>query len=178
MSFLVVLLGFALGFWGLAFIVLVADGATDALTGWLIMFIIILVAFLYCLKKYRSPEYQAKLKKAQEDWQASAPERERIRQEEKERKRERERLRTTIVSTRLIGEGSPGKGVGNMLKRGAIGSILAGSAGAAIGVATAKNDKNVRRFLVKYLDGHIEEKEATIGSRMYEEYMAHLEWEA
>jgi hypothetical protein len=67
-----------------------------------------------------------------------------------------------------------------MLVRGAVGGFFAGAAGATLGMATAKNkntNKNVRRFLVKYLDGHVEEKEATIGSAKYKEYMEHLVWE-
>ena len=88
--------------------------------------------------------------------------------------------RTTVVSTRLLGEGAAEykKSVGSMAVRGAIGSVF-GPAGTVIGMATAKNknvNKNVRRFLVKYQDGHIAEKEATKGSALYKEYMAHLEW--
>lgn len=102
--------------------------------------------------------------------------------EEQIKRKEAERKRTTVVATRLIGEGSAEykKSVGGMIARGAVGGIIGGTAGAALGMATAKNkntNKDVRRFLVKYLDGHVEEKEATIGSARYKEYMAHLEWD-
>lgn len=102
--------------------------------------------------------------------------------EEQARRKEAERLRTTVVATKLIGEGAAEykKSVGSMAVRGAVGGLFAGTAGAALGMASAKNkntNKNVRRFLVKYLDGHIEEKEATIGSAKYKEYMEHLVWE-
>ena len=95
---------------------------------------------------------------------------------------EKERLRTTVVATRLIGEGAAEykRSVGDMLVRGAVGGILGGKAGATLGMATTKSrntNRNVRRFLVKYLDGHIEEQEATIGSARYKEYMDHLVWE-
>lgn len=187
MSCLVVVLGFAVGLFGLAAIIAVASG--EAVGGFIFIEAVFVTLFCICLKKYKSPEYQEKMKKAREqaqkyreEWKAGAPEREQKRKEELERIRENERLRTTIVSTRLIGEGAAEykKGVGNMLARGAVGGFFAGAAGAALGMATAKNkntNKNVRRFLVKYLDGHIEEKEATIGSARYKEYMAHLEWE-
>lgn len=179
MSFLVVLLGFAVGIFGLSMIVAMASG--EAVGGFIILEAVLVTLFCICLKKYKSPEYQAKMKNAQEqtrksyeEWKAGAPERERQR-------REKERLRTTIVSTRLIGEGAAEykKSVGSVAFRGAVGGLLAGSAGAVLGMATAKNkntNKNVRRFLVKYLDGHIEEKEATIGSYRYNEYMKYLEW--
>lgn len=189
MSFLVVLLGFGVGFFGLAIVVAVLIGDYEGVAGLLILETILVWPFIVCLKKYRSPEYQAKLKKRQRiaqdnyaKWQAEAPERERMCREEKARKQESKRLHTTIVATRLIGEGSAEykKSVGSMMMRGAVGGFFAGAAGATLGMATAKNkntNKNVRRFLVKYLDGHIEEKEATIGSSDYEIYMAHLEWE-
>lgn len=178
MGCLVVLFGFAVGILSIATIGVIADGATDAIPGLIILLIICLIPFILCLKRYRSPEYQKRMKEAQEkmaEYRANAPERKAMR-------REAERKRTTIVSTRLIGEGSAEykKSVGNMLVRGAVGGFFAGSAGATLGMATAKSkntNKKVRRFLVKYLDGHIEEKEATIGSSQYKEYMAHLEWE-
>ena len=182
MSCLVVVLGFAVGIIGLSLIISIIQTGFATMAPMLVFEVLLIIAFCACLKKYRSPEYQEKMKNAQEqtrknyeEWKAGAPERER-------KKREAERLRTTIVSTRLIGEGSAEykKSVGNVLVRGAVGGILGGTAGAALGAATAKNkntNKNVRRFLVKYLDGHIEEKETTIGSAEYKKYMAHLEWD-
>ena len=164
-----------------------------------ILFVISVVVLCVLLKKYKDPEFRKKdeenrrkareewknnQRKAREDWEAwkaGAPERKRKREEMQAIRREAERKRTTVVSTRLIGEGSAEykRSVGSMAFRGAIGGLFAGAAGATLGMATAmhKNtNKNVRRFLVKYLDGHIEEKEATIGSSQYKEYMAHLEW--
>lgn len=175
MEGLVYLLGIFGVLWSGGTIVTIVEGDWDSIGLWIFVEICLIVLFVICLKKYRNPEYQAKLKEkkraAQEKWskqQANAA--------------ERKRLQTTIVSARLIGEGSAEykKSVGSVLTRGAIGGLFAGAAGATLGIATAKNkntNKNVRRFLVKYLDGHIEEKEATIGSSDYEIYMAHLEWE-
>lgn len=171
MGCLVVLFGFGVFLFGGSAIVAIAEGSTDAIPGLIIFAIICLIPFILCLKKYRSPEHQKKRKDAQEKLAAFHAE-----------SKEQLRLKTTIVSTRLIGEGSAEykKSVGSMVVRGAIGGMLAGSAGATLGMATAMNkntNKNVRRFLVKYLDGHIEEKEAVIGSSQYKEYMKYLEWE-
>jgi hypothetical protein len=185
MGCLVVLFVFAAGFWGLCTIATFVDGVAAAKVLASIIEIALVALFIVCLKKYRSPENQEKMKKAQEKWaeyKAKAPERNKQQAELQAIRREAERKRTTIVSTRLIGEGSAEykKGVGNMLVRGAVGGFFAGAAGATLGMATAKNkntNKNVRRFLVKYLDGHVEEKEATIGSAKYKEYMEHLVWE-
>lgn len=142
-----------------------------------------IVLFFVCLKKYRSPEYKAKQQKAREDLAAhKAADLEKKRQKE-ERKaiEERRRMRANIVvSTRLIGESAPEykKSVGDMVVRGAVGSLF-GPAGAVVGMATAK-DKNVNkgkwRFLVKFADGHIEEKEVYEGDPLYKVYMEHLEW--
>lgn len=181
MGCLVVLLGFLAGFFALVFIVALIQGEFAAGVLVAIIEAVLIILFAVCLKKYRSPEHQAKMKKAQEEWKANAPARKKLREEKQAQRDEAYRQRTTIVATRLIGEKSAEykKSVGSMAVRGAIGSIF-GPAGAAIGMATAKNkntNKNVRRFLVKYLDGHIEEKEATIGSTQYKEYMKHLEWE-
>ena len=183
MGCLLVLFGFGVAFWGFAtFMVLVVGGGVDYTIGAIIPLAITLLLFVLCLKKYRSPEYQEKLRKSRESWEAGAPERERLRKETEARKRDEERKRNTIVSTRLIGEGSAEykKSVAGMAFRGAVGGMFGGVAGAALGMATTKNkntNKNVRRFLVKYLDGHIEEQEAKIGSLRYNEYMKYLEWE-
>jgi hypothetical protein len=181
MGCLVVFLGLAVFFWSIftvgGIFVTVENPITENI-GYLILTIFIetalIILFILCIKKYQSPER----KQARETKRAE----EKARWEEAQRQRkEAERLRTTIVATRLIGEGSAEykKSVGSMVVRGAIGGFFGGAAGAALGAASAasKNtNKNVRRFLVKYLDGHIEEKEATIGSAQYKEYMAHLEW--
>lgn len=165
-----------------------------------ILLVIVVIILCVLIKKYRDPEVRKKdeenrrkareewknnQRKAREDWEAwkaDAPERKRQKEEAQAIRREAERRRTTVVSTRLIGEGSAEykKSIGGMAFRGAVGGFFAGPAGAVLGMATAKNkntNKNIRRFLVKYLDGHIEEKEAAVGSSMYKEYMAHLEWD-
>ena len=72
MSFLVVLLGFGVGFFALSFVVAIFSGALDAIAGLVVIEIILVVPFIVCLKKYRSPEYQAKIKKAQEDFSSCA----------------------------------------------------------------------------------------------------------
>lgn len=171
MGCLVVLFGIAVVFGGFTVIGTIVSGATDAIPGAIFLFIIFLIPFLLCLKKYRSPEHQKKMKDDQEKYA-----------QHRANEAERKRKRTTIVSTRLIGEGSAEykKGVGSMLTRGLVGGMLGGSAGAALGMATTKSkntNKNVRRFLVKYLDGHIEEREAEKGSWQYKEYMKYLEWD-
>lgn len=175
MEGLVYLLGIFGILWSGGTIVTIVEGDWDSIGLWIFVEICLAIAFVVCLKKYRNPEYQAKLKEkkraAQEKWSA-----------QQANAAERKRLQTTIVSTRLIGEGSAEykKSVGSVMMRGAVGGFFAGAAGATLGMATAKNkntNKNVRRFLVKYLDGHIEEKEATIGSAQYKEYMKYLEWE-
>lgn len=179
MGCLVVLLGFAVGIWGIGIISVIFDGvgvATIVVGTWIEAVLIAL--FILSLHKYRSPENQAK----RAEYKAKATEREKLQADIQSIHREAERKRTTIVATRLIGEGSAEykKSVGNVAFRGAVGGFFAGAAGATLGMATAKNkntNKNVRRFLVKYLDGHIEEKEATIGSAQYKEYMKYLEWD-
>lgn len=138
--------------------------------------IVLISCLVYRISKSHGPDYH--MKKAQEDIK-----KERVREEERARKAEAARLRTTIVATRLLGEGAAEykKSVGSMATRAAVGSLFFGAAGGAIGAATAKSknvNKNVRRFLVKYLDGHIEEKEAIIGSAQYNTYMSYLEWDS
>lgn len=190
--FLVILFGFISVYYGIAGIPTMFDKGMGYFIYALVIEAVMISLFVFFLRRYivSGKWEQHKAKKARkreesqrerEEWIAGAPERERKHKEVLDKKRELKRLRTTIVSTRLIGEGSAEykKSVGNVLVRGAVGGILGGAAGAALGAATAKNkntNKNVRRFLVKYLDGHIEEKEATIGSSKYKEYMEHLEW--
>jgi hypothetical protein len=168
---------------------------TGLLVGSLLIEAVLVPLFMSLIGKYRDPEYRAEMeerkRKAQEDREyyeklsAGAAEREQLRKkfeaEEQAKKFEAERLQSNIVATRLLGDGSPEykKSVGSMVARGAVGSIF-GSTGSAIGMATTKSknvNKDVRRFLVKYKDGHIEEKEATIGSKQYKIYMSFLEWE-
>ena len=190
MGFLVLLLGFIVLYYGIAGLPMMFDKGTGYFIYALFLESLMIALFIFCLNKYidsgKWEQKQAKRKrkseearKRREEYIASAPERERIRQEERERARERERLRTTVVSTRLIGNGSADyyKSARKVMKRGFLGSLLAGSIGSYIGMSSAmKKNQNIRRFLVKYLDGHVEEKEAAIGSTMYEVYMAHLEW--
>jgi hypothetical protein len=184
MSFLVAITGVGSVLWLLIILTLGGEFADPDATKFLMVFDAIhIVLFLICLKKYRSPEYKAKQKKAQEEWaayKAEAPERKRQREERRAIEAERRRRATTVVSARLIGASAPEykKSVGDMAVRGAVGGLF-GPAGAVIGMATAK-DKNVNkgksRFLVKYEDGHIEEKEAAVGDPLYKVYMEHLEW--
>lgn len=189
MGCLVVLTGFIAGIWGVATIITFVEGAVGAKVLSLVIEVILVALFVRCLIKYRSPENQEQMKQARERAEkerASAAERAQLRKkfqaEEQAPKREAERLRTTIVATKLLGEGAAEykKSVGSMAARGAVGSLF-GPTGAVIGMATTKSkntNKNVRRFLVKYMDGHVEEKEATIGSKQYEIYMSFLEWDS
>jgi hypothetical protein len=185
MGCLVAMTGVSAAFW-LLIILAMWETASEAGTLSIMLFIeaVVVLWFLVFLNKYRSPEYQAKQKKAQEDWaayKAAAPERKRQMNERMEQEAERRRRATTVVSTRLLGETAPEykKGVGNVAVRGAVGSLF-GPAGAVIGMATAKNknvNKGKRRFLVKYEDGHIEERVVTTSDPLYKVYMEHLEWE-
>ena len=179
MDVLVWLLGFFGVMWGGSIIVTIVEGNYDLIWFGIFVEICLIALFVICFKRYRNPEYQAKLKekrrKSQEAWaKIQADEAKR-----KQREAEAERRRTTVVSTWLLGGyTAQKKKTGNMLKRGAIGGLLGGTAGAALGMATAKNkNQQIRVFLVKYLDGHLEEKEAAVGTAEYEEYMEHLEWE-
>ena len=197
MGCLVALTGILAVVWGIGFIGagISGAGAETVVTG-IFIEIGLIVLFIVCYRKYHNPEYQAKMeerkRKAQEDREyyaklsAGAAEREQLRKkfeaEEQAKKFEAERLQSNIVATRLLGEGAAEykKSVGSMVTRGAVGSIF-GTSGAVIGMATTKSknvNKNVRRFLVKYKDGHIEEKEATIGSKQYKIYMSFLEWDS
>lgn len=171
MSFLVAVTGVGAVFWMLIILILVGEVSDpEAITVLLVFEAIHLFPFLLFLKKYRSPEYKAKKKKAKEDFAAK-----------KAVEQEKRRRATTVVSTRLIGASAPEykKSVGDVVVRGTVGGLF-GPAGAVIGMATAK-DKNVnkrkRRFLVKYEDGHVEEKEASVGDPLYKLYMEHLEWD-
>lgn len=182
MGCLVILLGLLVCFWGMATIVTLVEGVVAAKILASIIEIALVTIFVICLKEYRKPENREKRIQAQKNADKKRAEEKQRWIEEQNKRKEAERLRTTVVATRLIGEGSAEykKSVGGMIARGAVGGIIGGTAGAALGMATAKNkntNKDVRRFLVKYLDGHIEEKEATIGSARYKEYMAHLEWD-
>lgn len=178
MFLLITLLGFAVSFVGLGSIGLFIDGAVDAGIVFLLFDLFVLVPpFVLLIIYYNSPRSKAKREQAKEKRAAYIARLD----EEKAQRKEEQRLRTTIVATKLLGEAAAEykKSVGDMVVRGAVGSIF-GTAGAVIGAATAKDknvNKNVRRFLVKYLDGHIEEKEATIGSLQYKIYMEHLVWE-
>lgn len=178
MGFLVAITGAGAAFWLLVILILVGEVSDpEAITVLLIFEAIHLFPFLIFLKKYRSPEHKAKKKKAREKLAAQKA----AAQERKQQMEDSQRLARTVVSTRLIGESAPEykKSVCNVVVRGAVGSLF-GPAGTVIGMATAK-DKNVnkrkRRFLVKYEDGHIEEKEATVGDPLYKLYMEHLEWD-
>lgn len=189
MGCLVALVLFILIFWSILLIsgITVVVGEPVAENIGLLVFVIIveialIVFWIWCMNKYHSPENAEKMKQAREKAEKQRAEAKKRWEEEQARRKEAERLRTTVVATKLIGEGAAEykKSVGSMAVRGAVGGFIAGSAGAALGMASAKNkntNKNVRRFLVKYLDGHIEEKEATIGSAKYKEYMEHLVWE-
>ena len=178
MGFLVGITGVGTAFWLLVILILVGEVSDPEAIAVLLFFEAIhLLLFLVCLKKYRSPKYKAKRQKAKEDlaaYKASAPERKRQREEDNRRA-------TTVVSTRLIGTSAPEykKKVGDVLVRGTVGGLF-GPAGAVIGMATAKSkdvNKNKRRFLVRYEDGHVEEKEVSVGGSLYKLYMEHLEWE-
>ena len=182
MSFLVVVTGIIVGFWSLGVISAITN---EPELGPIVVMLIIEAALawlhLRCVKKRKSPEYKAKQKKAQEEKEELRERRrlylEKYNQEQKEIKRKRH----TVVSTRLIGEGAAEykKSVGDMVVRGAVGSMF-GPVGAAVGMATTKSkntNKNKRRFLVKYEDGHIEEMEVTVGGILYKHYMEKLEWE-
>lgn len=183
MSFLVVMTGFAAGIWGISIaIALSTNPSIGAAIFCIYIEVLLLVSFFVCLKKYRSTEYKAKQKKNQEDWatyKAAAPERKRQRDELIAQEAERRRRANTVVSTRFIGASSPEykKSVGDMIVRGAVGGLF-GPVGAVVGMATTK-EKNVnkqkRRFLVTYEDGHVEEKEASIGEPLYKLYMERLE---
>ena len=189
MGCLVALVLFVLIFWSLVLIsgITVVVGEPVAENIGLLVFIIIveialIVFWVWCMNKYHSPENAEKMKQAREKAEKQRAEAKKRWEEEQARRKEAERLRTTIVATKLIGEGAAEykKSVGSMAVRGAVGGLFAGTTGAALGMASTKSkntNKDVRRFLVKYLDGHIEEKEATIGSAKYKEYMAHLVWE-
>lgn len=178
MGCLVAITGVGTVFWLLVILILAGEVSDpEAITVLLVFEALHLFLFLACLKKYRSPKYRAKRQKAREDWEAykaSAPER-------KRQMEENHRLATTVVSTRLIGASAPEykKKVGDMLVRGTVGGLF-GPAGAVIGMATTKDkdvNKNKRRFLVKYEDGHVEEKEVSVGGTLYKLYMEHLEWD-
>lgn len=147
----------------------------DLTTAALVIAVVLMIVLIALMPIIKNSEMQKRWEKKRADEKQHWA-------EEQTRRQETERLRTTIVSTRLLGEGAAEykKSVGSMAARGAVGSLF-GPAGAVIGMATAKSkntNQDVRRFLVKYLDGHIEEKEAIIGSAKYKEYMAHLEWES
>ena len=177
MSFLVAITGVLAGAFGIGMIGMLAGGEVESVVAVLPIEVILIVLFLICLKKYKSPEYQEKRKNAREDY-AKLKE---GRAEYRERKQEIDRKRTTPVSTRLLGESAAEykRSVGSMAVRGAVGSIL-GPGGAMIGMATTKNknvNKDKRRFLVKYEDGHVEEAEVKIGTALYERYMELLEWD-
>lgn len=177
MGCLVFVTGFGAALWTLVVFILASEvSLQDGLMVLLIFDAIHIVLFLIFMKKYRSPEYKAKQQKAREDLAAYKA----AEQERRAIEAERRRRATTVVSARLIGASAPEykKSVGDMAVRGAVGGLF-GPAGAVIGMATAK-DKNVNkgksRFLVKYEDGHIEEKEAAVGDPLYKVYMEHLEW--
>lgn len=185
MSLLVVLTGFAAGLWGITtLLAIVRDPNIEMAIYPLIIEAILVFLFLICRKKYKSPEYQAKMQRAKEAraaYEATAPERKQRNDELRAQRAELRRQATTVVSTRLIGDSAAEykKSVGNMVVRGAVGSLF-GPVGAAVGMATTKSknkNKNKRRFLVKYEDGHIEEAEVRVGSIFYKHYMEKLEWE-
>jgi hypothetical protein len=185
MGCLVSVSGFVAGFWLLITLALWGNASyQESHKIFLIIEAVLVLWFLACLKKIRSPEYKAKQERAREDlaaYKAADAERKQQKAERMAQETERRRRATAVVSTRLIGESAPEykKGVGNMVVRGAVGSLF-GPAGAVIGMATTKNknvNKGKRRFLVKYEDGHVEEKVVTTSDPLYKVYMEHLEWE-
>lgn len=147
----------------------------DFTTTTLIIAVVLLIVLVALIPIVKKSSYQKR-------WEEKRAAEKRYWEEEHKKKQEAERLRTTVVATKLLGESAAEykKSVGSMIARGAVGSVF-GPAGAVIGMASVKSkntNQNVRRFLVKYLDGHVEEKEAVIGSKQYEVYMAHLEWDS
>jgi hypothetical protein len=176
MGCLVFVTGFGAAFWLLIILALIGEYGPGVMSVLLIIEALHIFLFVACWKKLNSPEYKAKQQKAREDLAAYKA----ADQERRAIEAERRRRATTVVSARLIGASAPEykKSVGDMAVRGAVGGLF-GPAGAVIGMATAK-DKNVNkgksRFLVKYEDGHIEEKEAAVGDPLYKVYMEHLEW--
>ena len=169
MGCLVALFGFIAVYYGIAGLPMMYDKGVGYFIYALFLETVVCALFVVFLRKYNSTERKeerhAKKQKAQEILEDC-------------------RKRTTIVSTRIIGIG-PKKHknkLGKALFRGAIWGFFGGGAGATLGAATAmnknlENERNTRVFLVKYLDGHSEEKEAIIGTSQYREYMKYLDQE-
>lgn len=177
MSFLAAITTIASVLWGIVTLTAIATAETVVVGFTLIVEAILVFVTILCWKKCKSPEYKAKQQKAREDYARIKEGNARY----KAIKRERDRQRYTPVSTRLLGESAAEykRSVGSMAVRGAVGSIL-GPGGAMIGMATTKSknvNKDMRRFLVKYEDGHIAEEEVRIGSSKYDLYMQLLEWD-
>ena len=166
----------------------IQDGFTETLLIFGIAALVLLILLVLCSIKYFSREYQARLKEkkriekeqtriAKEKYakiQAEALERKKRKAQIKAIREEPYRRRTTIVATYFIDGG--GKRKSDTIKkvtRGVTGGLIGGVLGAALGISTVR-DKIVRRFLVKYLDGHTEEEVATVGSWRYKELIKYL----
>ena len=62
-----------------------------------------------------------------------------------------------------------------MVLRGLIGYMVSGKNGAALSAATTKKKYiEKQRFSVKYLDGHVEEKEVVVGGEEYKKLVDYL----
>ncbi len=136
------------------------------IAGLLILLAIDLLIFILCIGKHRNPAYRRKKAEQREQQKAWEKEAEKLRSE-----------RTTVVSTQLIGDSATERKtrVGTIILRSAIGAILAGSPGATLlGVTTKDKKTGKQTFLVTYLDGHTEEKEAVVGSLEYHKYLDDL----
>ena len=185
MRFLVTFLGVLVSLWGTGVVGSAIDGADPYSVGFgLFLEIGLIIPYAICMYIYCRPAYQEKRKKAlaarAERWEKEA----RLQKLIKEAREAGEKARTTVVSTRLLGTGaSKHKGDLSRAAMGAaVGGLLAGSPGAMLGgIATYQSIRNKKQkiqcFLVKYQDGHVEEREATVGSKEYKLYIEHLVWD-
>ena len=68
MSFLVAITSALAGTFGIGMLGMLIGGEVESVVSVLPVEVVLIVLFLICLKKYKSPKYQEKHKKVREDW--------------------------------------------------------------------------------------------------------------
>ena len=141
--------------------------------------VLLIWRFMVNLKIYRSDEYkqlQQRVKAAQAEYRASAPERERIAREARAEMEKAERLDNTPVSAMLIStqdRKKTSKSAVSAAGRAMIGGALLGPVGALAGAASTGGKTKVvgqkATFSVKYASGRVGTETVEVGSTRFNE---------
>lgn len=182
----VVLWGLLAIWWGMGICgdIMVESVEAGDLATMVIIEVLLIWRFMVNLKIYRSDEYkqlQQRVKAAQAEYRASAPERERIAREARAEMEKAERLDNTPVSAMLIStqdRTKTSKSAVSAAGRAMIGGALLGPVGALAGAASTGGKTKVvgqkATFSVKYASGRVGTETVEVGSTRFNELAALL----